>query len=609
MAKQHNQSTTAQAAKSRKKESRADENNSNNTWPDNSTNDSGFQWEGPSIFDDNKNNNSNNNNNNGDHAPAHEVIPPDMIDGNSRHNMNNDIHGKDDGTNSNDVLAVPMLPGVSMEPIYRQHRSLSFSMGQDPTFFGYNDYSDDDDNIPSDTTKASTRMMPNSHTYKNSLETMTEEEDDEVDDAQNDNEDDEMEFNPCRTRSKSSGAALSMLSSSQQGYLVNRSMRRGSAGKQQDEGQVPSDQQRLCNVAASSSSGSQGHMNSATTDPVLRLAEQIEAMQLQQQQSGYNTMPTSYPMPIPPHPEMYSHPHPPAPHHHHLHHPTAAAAAAAAGTPYYPDQHHHHHHHHHPHHPQPQHNDTSTATTTTVDSRVYQEGKGVALHQLPTKTLLYMIEFKAGRTDFFYVMPNTLQPPPRLGDLVIVEADRGKDLGKVALENLTHEEILNLKKQQQQQQQHDSPSTTTTTTTEDNNEHSSHPSSSPRSSAEAAATAAAAAAAAASSSPVASATTDIKPSDIQIKRIYRQALPDEISVLMLKSQDEQRALSMCQQKTKQRNLPMEVVDAEYQWDRRKLTFYFIAERRIDFRELVRELFKIYKTRIWMCAVNPGSNVN
>jgi len=38
-------------------------------------------------------------------------------------------------------------------------------------------------------------------------------------------------------------------------------------------------------------------------------------------------------------------------------------------------------------------------------------------------------------------------------------------------------------------------------------------------------------------------------------------------------------------------------------DRRKLTFYFVAERRIDFRELVRDLFKIYKTRIWMCAVD------
>lgn len=38
-------------------------------------------------------------------------------------------------------------------------------------------------------------------------------------------------------------------------------------------------------------------------------------------------------------------------------------------------------------------------------------------------------------------------------------------------------------------------------------------------------------------------------------------------------------------------------------DRRKLTFYFKANERIDFRELVRELFKIYKTRIWMCCAS------
>jgi hypothetical protein len=36
-------------------------------------------------------------------------------------------------------------------------------------------------------------------------------------------------------------------------------------------------------------------------------------------------------------------------------------------------------------------------------------------------------------------------------------------------------------------------------------------------------------------------------------------------------------------------------------DRRKLTFYFVADRRIDFRDLVKELFKIYKTRIWLCS--------
>ncbi|KAL9557758.1 hypothetical protein MBANPS3_001228 [Mucor bainieri] len=44
-------------------------------------------------------------------------------------------------------------------------------------------------------------------------------------------------------------------------------------------------------------------------------------------------------------------------------------------------------------------------------------------------------------------------------------------------------------------------------------------------------------------------------------------------------------------------------------DRRKLTFYFVAEKRVDFRELVRELFKLYKTRIWMCAVNSIIQLN
>lgn len=58
---------------------------------------------------------------------------------------------------------------------------------------------------------------------------------------------------------------------------------------------------------------------------------------------------------------------------------------------------------------------------------------------------------------------------------------------------------------------------------------------------------------------------ETEPTEVHVKRIYRQALPEEASALMLKSQDEQRALAVCQQKTKQRKLPMEVVDAEYQW--------------------------------------------
>lgn len=82
--------------------------------------------------------------------------------------------------------------------------------------------------------------------------------------------------------------------------------------------------------------------------------------------------------------------------------------------------------------------------------------------------------------------------------------------------------------------------------------------------------------------------------------------------LNAKLQDEAKALELCRSKVRQRKLPMEVVDAEYQWfvlgpnhscfcthkwhrDRRKLTFYFVAEKRIDFRELVRELFRYADT--------------
>jgi len=51
---------------------------------------------------------------------------------------------------------------------------------------------------------------------------------------------------------------------------------------------------------------------------------------------------------------------------------------------------------------------------------------------------------------------------------------------------------------------------------------------------------------------------------------------------------------------------MEILDAEWQWDRRKLTFYYTADQRVDFRELVRELFRIWKTRVWLCVLSLSS---
>ncbi|CAG8449917.1 3260_t:CDS:2, partial [Ambispora leptoticha] len=188
-------------------------------------------------------------------------------------------------------------------------------------------------------------------------------------------------------------------------------------------------------------------------------------------------------------------------------------------------------------------------------TRAWNElGKGLPLHAIPTHGPLYLVEFKAGRTDLFYVAENS-GAAVKKGDLVIVEADRGKDLGKVTNDSITPHQVQLLQQQQ------------------------------------------------------ADAMTDghRMNKEIHPKRIYRLAQPAEITMLVTKNQDEAKAMLVCQNKVRQKKLPMEVVDAEYQWDRRKLTFYFIAERRIDFRELVRDLFKIYKTRIWMCAVNPLMN--
>ncbi|CAM9386759.1 unnamed protein product [Ectocarpus sp. 6 AP-2014] len=87
-----------------------------------------------------------------------------------------------------------------------------------------------------------------------------------------------------------------------------------------------------------------------------------------------------------------------------------------------------------------------------------------------------------------------------------------------------------------------------------------------------------------------------------IKRILRPANTEELQQLREKSQEEANILRVCQNKVRHRNLPMKIVDAEYQFDMNKLTLFFEAERRIDFRELVRDLFAVYKTRIWMQQV-------
>ena len=77
----------------------------------------------------------------------------------------------------------------------------------------------------------------------------------------------------------------------------------------------------------------------------------------------------------------------------------------------------------------------------------------------------------------------------------------------------------------------------------------------------------------------------------------RLATPDEASrAKELREQDE-IARRRAAERVKANNLVMKISDAEWQWDRKKLTFYFTAERRVDFRTLVRELAAAFRTRI------------
>ena len=84
-----------------------------------------------------------------------------------------------------------------------------------------------------------------------------------------------------------------------------------------------------------------------------------------------------------------------------------------------------------------------------------------------------------------------------------------------------------------------------------------------------------------------------------VKAIVRLATESEIAQMSRKREKERNALLLCQAKVRELGLPMEITGAEFQFDGKKLTFYYAASRYVDFRTLVRTLFKLFGTRIWM----------
>jgi len=81
------------------------------------------------------------------------------------------------------------------------------------------------------------------------------------------------------------------------------------------------------------------------------------------------------------------------------------------------------------------------------------------------------------------------------------------------------------------------------------------------------------------------------------RAIVRPATPEDRKTATLLRENEEEIRRTVRDRVRQHNLPMKATDAEWQWDKRKLTIYFTAEQRVDFRTLVRDLAGLFRTRI------------
>jgi len=81
------------------------------------------------------------------------------------------------------------------------------------------------------------------------------------------------------------------------------------------------------------------------------------------------------------------------------------------------------------------------------------------------------------------------------------------------------------------------------------------------------------------------------------RRIVRRATPDDTSTAERLHEEEDTVRRKVMERVHHHALPMKVSDAEWQWDRKKLTVYFTSEQRVDFRTLVRDLAGLFHTRI------------
>ncbi|HWJ23928.1 MAG TPA: regulatory iron-sulfur-containing complex subunit RicT, partial [Gemmatimonadaceae bacterium] len=147
---------------------------------------------------------------------------------------------------------------------------------------------------------------------------------------------------------------------------------------------------------------------------------------------------------------------------------------------------------------------------------------------------LIEVAFRGNRNEFYLW---ELDPPPALRAAVIVDADRGEDLGRVhAVGELAARRC-------------------------------------------------------------AGTPHGLGPDTLPEKRALRLATPEEVRRADELADENETARRKAMERVKANGLVMKLSDAEWQWDRKKLTFYFTAEKRVDFRNLVRDLASMFRTRI------------
>lgn len=85
--------------------------------------------------------------------------------------------------------------------------------------------------------------------------------------------------------------------------------------------------------------------------------------------------------------------------------------------------------------------------------------------------------------------------------------------------------------------------------------------------------------------------------DVDTPKIIRKANASDMEVLQKNHEKEVEAVNFCRRMVKKRGLSMKIVDARFSFDGGKITFSFIAEKRVDFRDLVRDLSKEFQRSI------------